>query len=146
MNPKNLNDIQKSFIKQAQNFETQNLNFSKQAYLDYVVQSMNLTKNDNVLEAAAGTCVCGRSIAPFVKTVICLDTIPAMLAVRISVELSAWLALTDTPDNVRSKIEGLMKAELENGRQTGFHPYMEKGEIYFEQRWVLFIGKKTGID
>jgi ubiquinone/menaquinone biosynthesis C-methylase UbiE len=57
------------------------MNFSKQEYLDYTVQRMNLTMNDCVLAAAAGTCICGRSIAPFVKSVTCLDATPAMLAV-----------------------------------------------------------------
>lgn len=81
MNPKNLNEIQKSFTTQAQNFEKQGLNMSKQEYLDYTVKSMDLSPDDNVLEAAAGTCICGRAVAPFVKTVTCLDATPAMLAV-----------------------------------------------------------------
>ncbi|MDR1346304.1 MAG: class I SAM-dependent methyltransferase, partial [Bacteroidales bacterium] len=81
MNPKNLTNIQKSFTAQAQNFESKKLNFSKQEYLDYTIQSMDLTPNDYVLEAAAGTCICGRSVAPFVKYVTCLDATPAMLAV-----------------------------------------------------------------
>lgn len=81
MNPKNLNEIQKSFTTQAQNFEKQGLNMSKQEYLDYTVKSINLSPDDNVLEAAAGTCICGRAVAPFVKTVTCLDATPAMLAV-----------------------------------------------------------------
>ena len=69
MDPKNLSNIQRSFTLQAQNFEKKGLNMSKQDYLDYTVRSMNLTPDDCVLEAAAGTCICGRSVAPFVKSV-----------------------------------------------------------------------------
>ena len=81
MKPTNVNDIQASFTIQAKNFENSNMNFSKQEYLDYTVRSMELHSTDCVLEAAAGTCACGRSVAPFVKSVVCLDATPAMLAV-----------------------------------------------------------------
>ena len=81
MKPENLQDIQKSFTTQARNFENANMNFSKQEYLDYTVRCMNLSPDDRVLEAAAGTCACGRSIAPYVKSVVCLDATAAMLDV-----------------------------------------------------------------
>lgn len=257
MDPKNLTDIEKSFTAQAQNFENKNMNFSKQEYLDYTVRCMNLAPSHSVLEAAAGTCACGRSVAPFVQSVVCIDATPAMLAVGkaeaeksgitnmqfikgyvedipfdarhfdivltrlafhhftemerpfsemdrvlksggqlvvidmeaaeehlrdiedrietmrdpshvknrsqseflalyekhgytvtkqeatiIPVSLAAWLALTNTPSAVGQEIEDLMKAEMKNGNPTGFRPYVHKGEVYFEQRWVLFIGKK----
>ena len=257
VNPKNLADIQKSFSIQAQNFENKNMNFSKQEYLNYTVQCMGLVPSDCVLEAAAGTCACGRSVAPFVKSVICLDATPAMLAVgkeeaekigiknmqfingyvenipfenqyfdivltrlsfhhftdmerpfsemhrvlksggqlviidmeavdealreiedtietmrdpshiknrsqdeflalyeqygytvtkqettAIPVSLAAWLALTNTPYDVGKEIENFMQAEMRNGNPTGFRPYVQNGEICFEQRWALFIGKK----
>ena len=258
MDPKSLADIQKSFTVQAQNFENKRLNFSKQEYLDYIVQSINLTKNDCVLEAAAGTCICGRAVAPFVKSVTCLDATPAMLAVGkeeaaksgianiqfvngyaekmpfddqyfdtvltrlsfhhftemetpfsemsrvlksggqlviidleaaeeslrdiadtietmrdpshvknhsqdefaalyekhgytitkqevtpLSQPLTSWMELTNTPNDVRKEIENMMNDELNNGKVTGFRPYLKDGEIYFEHRWVLFIGKKA---
>ena len=261
MEPKNLADVQKSFTMQAQNFESKYMNFSKQEYLDYTVQCMNLSQNDCVLDAAAGTCVCGRSIAPYVKSVVCLDATPAMLDVGkeeaaksrlknmefingiveeipfdeqhfdiaftrhsfhhfqdvekafsemnrvlkiggqfviidndaaeealretrekieimrdpshvknlnrdeflalyekygyiiakqevtvMPVSLSAWLALTNTPDDIGKEIENLVKAELQGGNQTGFRPYIHNGEIFFEQRWVLYIGKKISSD
>ena len=52
-----------------------------QEFLDYTVKAMELNKNDTVLEVAAGTCVCGRAIAPFVREVTCLDITPEMLQV-----------------------------------------------------------------
>ena len=57
------------------------MNFSKQEYLDYIIEKIGAKKTDRVLEIAAGTCVCGRSIAPSVASVVCLDATPAMLAV-----------------------------------------------------------------
>lgn len=258
MNPKNISKIQKSFTVQAQNFENNNMNFSKQEYLDYTVQCMNLNSGDNVLEAAAGTCVCGRSIAPFVKSVTCIDATPAMLAVgqaeaekngitnmkfvngfvedmpfendyfdvvlsrlafhhfsdiekpfsemsrvlkkggnlviidmeaaeeplreiedcietmrdfshvknrsqaefftlfkkhdytvtkqestKIPVSLNAWMALTNTPDDIRNEIIDLMYDDINNRNPTGFHPYLKDNEIYFEQRWLMFIVTKA---
>jgi len=257
MNPKNLKDIQQSFTTQAQKYETFNKTFSKQEYLDYTVQSMKLTKDVIVLDAAAGTCLCGRSIAPLAKSVICLDATPAMLAIgkeeaekseitniqfidgfvekipfvdqyfsavvtrlafhhftemetpflelhrvlksdgqlvtidmeaalealrdiqdkietmrdpshiknrsqdeilalyekhgytvtkqeatKIPVSLSEWLALTNTPNDVGNEIKNMLSSELQGGSLTGFRPYLHDGEIFFEQRWVLFIGKK----
>jgi ubiquinone/menaquinone biosynthesis C-methylase UbiE len=218
---------------------------------------MNLRAGDSVLEAAAGTCACGRAIAPFVKTITCLDATPAMLEVGkkeaakqgltnmrfvngyveempfeegsfdivltrlafhhftemekpfsemnrvlktggqlviidmqaatealrdtedmietlrdpshvknrsnaeflalyknygytvtkeettlIPVSLSAWMTLTKTPEDKKTRIISLMKDELKGGRPTGFEPYLQKGELYFKQRWVLFIGRK----
>ena len=260
MKPKNLAEIEKSFTTQAPNYELKH--FGKQEYnpvlqVEDTVKCMNLAPNDLVLETAAGTCAFGRSVAPFVKSVVCLDATLAMLDVgkeeaaksgieniqfingyleeilfedqtfyivlnRIAfhhfteierpfsemhrvlknggqlviidmeaaeenlretqdkietmrdpshvknrsrdeflslyekhgytvvmqesairpVSLSAWLTLTKTPDNVGKEIENMMKAEMLNGNPTGFRPYLQDGEIYFQQRWVLFIGKK----
>ena len=252
MKPKNLDKIQKSFTTQSQN----HVAYSKGAY-DDTVQSMNLTKDDVVLDAAAGTCAFGRAAAPFVKTVICFDATPAMLAagkeeaeksgitniqfingyvdelpfddeyfdvvftsnafhhftemekpfsemhrvlkrggqlvikdmeapeealrdIQDRIEtmrdpshvkhrsrneflvlyekygytvteqeatkgsnyLSNWVALTKTPNDVVEEIKNMLKAEIENGSLTGFYPHLQNGEIFFEQRFVFFIGKK----
>lgn len=257
MKPENLTDIQKSFTAQARKFEDREMNFSKQEYLEYTVRAMALSPSSKVLEVAAGTCVCGRAVAPLVRSVICLDATPAMLAVGaaeakksglsniqflegvaeelpfknqqfdvvlsrlafhhflemerpfaemsrvlktggelaiidleaaeeslretedaietmrdashvqnhsraeflalyekygyrvqkqeitlIPVALKAWLALTNTPEQVSERVRALLQAELDGGMATGFQPYMARGEIYFRQRWVLFIGKK----
>lgn len=77
----NANTIQKSFTEQAKNFETKSMNFTKQEYLEHIVSCVNPQKSNTVLEVAAGTCICGRSLAPFVKNVACLDMTTAMLAV-----------------------------------------------------------------
>lgn len=77
----NANTIQKSFTEQAKNFETKSMNFTKQEYLEHMVSCVAPQRSDTVLEVAAGTCICGRSLAPFVKNVTCLDMTTAMLAV-----------------------------------------------------------------
>ena len=256
MKPKNLDEIQKSFTTQAQKFETYNY-ANTQELLAYIVQSMNLSKDDCVLEVAAGTCINGRAFAPFAKNVVCLDATPAMLAIgkeeaaksgitnmqfingyaedipfdeqyfntvftnisfhhftemenpfsemhrvlkrggqlvirdmgaaeealrdiedkietmrdpshvknrsrneflalyekygytvtkqeatKSQKSLSDWVALTKTPNDVVEEIKNMLKAEMQNGSPTGFRPYMQNGEIFFEQRFVFFIGKR----
>ena len=74
-----LEAIRSSFGTQASNFESSAMNFTKQEFLDYTIQAIELNESDSVLEVAAGTCACGRSIAPFVREVTCLDITPEML-------------------------------------------------------------------
>lgn len=81
MKPSNLTEINKAFTAQAAGFESQKLHLSKQEYLDYTVRMTAPQITDSVLEVAAGTCVCGRSLAPHAGHVICLDATPAMLEV-----------------------------------------------------------------
>ena len=93
MSEKQLIDkIKKSFSTQAENFENRAMNFSKQEYLDYTVKTIDLQETDHVLEVASGTCACGRSIAPHVQSVTCVDTTPAMLEVgkKAAVNLSCF--------------------------------------------------------
>ena len=61
---------------------------------------------------------------------------------RIPVRLSAWMELTNTPENVREDIVRLMEDDIAGGSPTGFKPYKKDDEIWFEQRWLLLIGIK----
>ena len=61
----------------------------------------------------------------------------------VSVLLSDWLTFTNTSDDVKKEIEDMMKAEMQNSNPTGFRPYMQNGQTYFEQKWMLFIGEKA---
>lgn len=79
MKPANLEKINHSFEIQAQNFESKAVNFTKEEYLNYILSAAAPDKRDIILEVAAGTCVCGRSFAPFVQAVVCLDATPVML-------------------------------------------------------------------
>lgn len=76
-----ISKIQKSFTVQAKEFENKKMSFSKQEYLDYTIKAIGLKKTDKVLEVAAGTCVTGRAIEPFVSEVTCVDATEAMLKV-----------------------------------------------------------------
>lgn len=79
MKPSNLEIINHSFDMQAPNFESNNLQFSKQDYLDYTLSNITPNKQDTILEVASGTCICGRFFAPFVQAVVCLDATISML-------------------------------------------------------------------
>lgn len=254
----NAKRIQESFTEQAKNFETKSMNFTKQEYLEHMVSCVNPQNSNTVLEVAAGTCICGRSLAPFVKNVTCLDMTTAMLGVgkaeadkqglcninfvqgdaenlpfsdnsfdivisrlafhhfsnpkrcfsemarvlkkggklvvidmeateeplrntedeietlrdpshmrnlskdeftemfrenhltittmdctKISVSLSAWLALTNTPAEISADILKRLTDEIKGGYLTGFRPYRKKDEIYFNHRWLMMIGVKN---
>ena len=257
MKPANLQKINQSFEIQAQNFENKEVNFTKEEYLDYTLSCVSPNNLDMMLEVAAGTCVCGRSFAPHVQSVVCLDATLPMLNIGkekadnnhlnnmvfmrgyaeelpflnesfdivfsrlafhhftnadtvfsemirvlrpggklvlidmeaaeeelrdiedkietmrdpshvrnmsksemlnlfaanglslskcdqkdIQQKLESWLALTNTPKNIQNKITEKMKDEINGGEKTGFHPYMENGNIYFNQKWILIIGSK----
>ncbi len=77
----NQTEIRRAFTQQASGFESNRMNFSQKEYLDYAVSKIAPAKTDNVLEVAAGTCACGRAIAPYAGSVTCLDMTPAMLSV-----------------------------------------------------------------
>lgn len=257
MKPKNLETINRSFQIQAANFERKTLNFIKEDYLNYTTLSVAPKQQDTFLEVAAGTCVCGRSFAPLVQTVVCLDATPAMLqkgkqeaeesqlqnmvfitglaeelpfldnsfdivfsrlafhhfvdvqtvfremarvlklggklvlidmeaaeddlravedeietlrdpshvrnlskqemldlfadsgltvikceTTEIQQKLVNWLDLTKTPEHIRLEIIGRMQFEINGQSKTGFCPYLRGDDIYFNQKWVLFLGEK----
>lgn len=81
MSSSNQAEIQASFTRQAEDFESRRMSFSKADYLAYMVSKIAPTKEATILEVATGTGVCGRALAPHVRRVTCLDMTPAMLAV-----------------------------------------------------------------
>ena len=64
---KNESEILKSFTLQAPKFESNKMNFSDSDYLKYMTEKIAPDKTETVLEVAAGTCVCGRAVAPYSK-------------------------------------------------------------------------------
>ena len=60
---------------------------------------------------------------------------------RIPVKLAAWLDLTGVQGDTRAKIVSAMKDDIAGITQTGFEPYKQDGEIMFDHRWYLYIGK-----
>lgn len=79
--PKNIEKIHKSFNTQCDNFENDNMNIKNKEFLEKCTAELELNGNEYVLEVASGTCVCGRSLAPHVKAVVCLDATPSMLEI-----------------------------------------------------------------
>lgn len=257
MKPENIEKINRSFELQAPNFESKSVNFTKEEYLNYTISCVAPCRENTLLEVAAGTCACGRSFAPLVRTVVCLDATVPMLRigqqeadkehlsnmvfvkgyaeelpfldnsfdivfsrlafhhftdvtavfsemvrvlkpggklVMIDMEaadevlrktedeietqrdpshvknlsktemlslfethglaiekcettempqrLENWLALTRTPDLIREKIRQRMRADVTGNDKTGFSPYLKNNDIFFNQKWVLAIGKK----
>ena len=73
----NYNEVKKSFGTQAEKFASYHM--SKAEYTDYLIRSIQVKGNEHALEVAAGTCICGRAVAPYVKDITCLDLTEAML-------------------------------------------------------------------
>ena len=61
---------------------------------------------------------------------------------EIQQKLNNWLALTRTPEPIQQKITERMRSELAGEEKTGFSPYAENGNICFNQKWLLLIGRK----
>lgn len=141
MQPNNLHIIQESFTAQAKDFESPTMNFSKAEYLEYTLTHIEPGINDKVLEVAAGTCICGRKIAPRAQSVVCVDATPAML--NIGREEAAKCKLSNI-----SFVEGLAE-ELPFPDETfdivmtrlSFHHFTEMERPFSEMNRVL---KKNG--
>lgn len=257
MESQNKAEIQRAFSQQAQNFESGKMNFTNREYLDYAVSKIAPKASDIVLEAAAGTCACGRAVARYAKSVVCLDMTPEMLAVgrakaeeeklgnmtfvlgdsaelpfldgsfdivfsrlafhhfpdaeqpfsemvrvlkhggklvlvdmeaaepnlrqteddieklrdnshirnlskaemlglfenhglsveccettKMPIKLANWLEHTSASKAVQAEIISRMEEDIHGGAKTGFYPYMNGSDIYFDHRWVLVSGVK----
>ena len=70
--------VRQSFKKQAEKFAAYHM--SKTEYTDYLIKQIGAKGTEHALEVAAGTCICGRALAPFVKDITCLDLTEEMLA------------------------------------------------------------------
>lgn len=250
----NYDKVKKSFGKQAEKFAAYHM--SKAEYTDYLIKQIKAEGNEHTLEVAAGTCICGRALAPYVKDVICLDLTEEMLeqgkklaernhiqnisfvtgnamklpyddgsfdlvitrlslhhftepqklfsemqrvlksggklvvwdmeatteelrevddtiekmrddshtrilsreefvtlyrdefdlqvkeTTLVPVNLQSWMELTDTSEEIRRHIVGLMTEDINGGAKTGFEPYWKDGQIWFDHRWLLLIGVK----
>ncbi|MDC7290131.1 class I SAM-dependent methyltransferase [Blautia schinkii] len=83
----NHNDtVRQSFKKQAEKFAAYHM--SKTEYTDYLIRKIAATGEEHALEVAAGTCICGRALAPYVKDITCLDMTEEMLVqgIRLAAE------------------------------------------------------------
>jgi 2-polyprenyl-3-methyl-5-hydroxy-6-metoxy-1,4-benzoquinol methylase len=71
--------IRREFGQQAAHFGEQGLTLSNQAYLDWMVEQLDLQPHFEVLDVAAGTGHLSRAIAPHVKHIVAMDLTPEML-------------------------------------------------------------------
>jgi ubiquinone/menaquinone biosynthesis C-methylase UbiE len=72
--------VREEFSKQAPKFTEKGLTLSSQDILDWIVHSLPLEREFQVLDVAAGTGhLCG-AIAPHVRDVIAVDITPEMIA------------------------------------------------------------------
>ena len=88
----NYNKVKNSFSTQAEKFAAYHM--SKAEYTDYLIKRVNAKGDEKALEVAAGTCICGRALAPHVKEITCLDLTEAML------EQGKKLAIQDNIQNI----------------------------------------------
>lgn len=145
MNINSMNIIHQSFEQQARKFDTTQYHLSKKEYTDYLISAVEGTKNDKVLEVAAGTAICGRALAPFVKEIVCIDATAAMLAV------GKEKALTENIHNI-DFVEGLAE-NLPFEDETfdivitrlAFHHFTNCEEPFNEMKRVLKKGGKLVI-
>jgi len=72
--------IRREFGQQAARFGEEGLTLSNQAYLQWMVEQLDLQPHFEVLDVATGTGHLSRAIAPYVHRVVGLDLTPEMLA------------------------------------------------------------------
>ena len=75
MKRNNLKEVQQSSSIQACGFENIS-NFTDESYMEHIRGCISPGSGNSILEVASGTCLCGRSLAPYVKTVVSLDATP----------------------------------------------------------------------
>jgi ubiquinone/menaquinone biosynthesis C-methylase UbiE len=72
--------VRREFAQQAARFGDQGLTLSNQAYLQWMVEQLDLQPHFEVLDVAAGTGHLSLAMAPHVNRVVALDLTPDMLA------------------------------------------------------------------
>ncbi len=139
----NYEEVKKSFEKQAEKFASYHM--SKAEYTDYLIKCINAGGNEHALEVAAGTCICGRALAPHVKDITCLDLTEAML------EQGEKLAEQSGIRNISFVVGNAMS--LPYGDETfdlvitrlSLHHFTEPEKLFREMQRVLKVGGKLVI-
>lgn len=68
----------------------------------------------------------------------------SMETLDVPIHLKRWLELTHTNDQIASRINRDIELELESKKAiTGLFPYIDNGEIKFNQKWIKIIGKRV---
>lgn len=139
----NYSEVKKSFGTQAEKFATYHM--SKTEYTEYLIRSIQAKGNEHALEVAAGTCICGRALAPCVKDITCLDLTEAML------EQGKKLAEQEGIQNI-SFIQGNAESLPFEGEtfdlvitRLSLHHFVEPEKPFREMQRVLKKGGKLVI-
>lgn len=144
-NETHIEKINRSFEKQAEKFDTSKYHLSKKEYTDYFINAVNCTKNDIVLEVAAGTSICGRALAPYAKRIVCIDATEAML------EAGKSKAESGNINNIEFKYGLAESLPFEDETfdtvisRLAFHHFASADKPFKEMRRVLKKGGKLVI-
>ena len=139
----NYNKIKNSFSAQAEKFATYHM--SKAEYTDYLIKRVNAKGDEKALEVAAGTCICGRALAPHIKEITCLDLTEAML------EQGKKLAVQDNIQNITFITGNAESLPFENEAfdlvitRLSLHHFIKPEVPFNEMRRVLKKGGKLVI-
>lgn len=142
MKPSNLELLRESFTTQASGFESGTYHLSKKEYLDYMVLRCEPKAADQILEVAAGTCVCGRALAPYCGHITCLDLTPAMLEQGRKEAEKQGLANMTFVKGVAEELPFLDACFDMVISRLAFHHFVNPQVIFAEQARVLKPGGK----
>lgn len=142
MKPSNLELLRESFTTQASGFESGTYHLSKKEYLDYMVLRCEPKAADQILEVAAGTCVCGRALAPYCGHITCLDLTPAMLEQGRKEAEKQGLANMTFVKGVAEELPFLDACFDIVISRLAFHHFVNPQLIFTEQARVLKPGGK----
>lgn len=133
-------EIRRSFTAQAEKMAAYHM--SKAAYTDYLIRRIQPTGCEHALDAAAGTCICARALAPHVQDCVCLDLTEAMLDEGCKLADQAGLRnLTFVPGNAEDMPfpDGAFDLVV---TRLSFHHFADPARPFAEMRRVLKPGGK----
>lgn len=136
----NYEQVKQSFSIQAEKFATYHM--SKAEYTDYLIRNIGAAGTEHTLEVAAGTCICGRAIAPYVKDVVCLDLTEEML------EQGKKMAVQEDIHNISFVTGNAMNLPFEDETfdlvltRLSLHHFTEPQRPFREMQRVLKKGGK----
>lgn len=132
--------IKRSFGIQAERMAAYHM--SKAEYTDYLLRRIQPQGHEHALDAAAGTCICARALAPHVQDCVCLDMTEAMLDAGRKLAAEAGLRnLTFTAGNVSALPFADESFDLVVTRLS-FHHFAEPTLPFREMQRVLKKGGK----
>ena len=134
--------LRDSFTRQADGFEAKGYHLGKKEHIDHLVRLTGPSSSDQVLEVAAGTCLCARAFAPLSGHVTCLDAVPAMLETGRRESMNAGLG------NMSFVLGEAESLPFEDGTfdivfsRLAFHHFASPYKPFEEMRRVLRKGGK----